>query len=70
MRCPFRSCDLWPDSSEDALNHAGVFQSSLEELEAARRVTPVVRVARQLPAAQRRYHPPDKSLKIVVCRSK
>ena len=31
----FRSCDLWPDSSDDAPNHVGVFQSSLEKLEAA-----------------------------------
>lgn len=26
----FRSRDLWPDSSDDALNHVGVFQSYLE----------------------------------------
>jgi len=31
----FRSRDLWPDSSDDALNHVGVFQSYLEKLEAA-----------------------------------
>jgi nitrile hydratase subunit beta len=29
----FRSRDLWPDSSDDALNHVGVFQSYLEKLE-------------------------------------
>jgi nitrile hydratase subunit beta len=31
----FRSRDLWPDSSDDALNHVGVFQSYLEKVEAA-----------------------------------
>jgi nitrile hydratase subunit beta len=31
----FRSRDLWPDSSDDALNHVGVFQSYLEKLEIA-----------------------------------
>jgi len=31
----FRSRDLWPDSSDDALNHIGVFQSYLEKLDAA-----------------------------------
>ena len=31
----FRSRDLWPDSSDDALNHVGVFQSYLEKLVAA-----------------------------------
>jgi nitrile hydratase subunit beta len=29
----FRSRDLWPDSSDEALNHVGVFQSYLEKLE-------------------------------------
>lgn len=27
----FRSRDLWPDASDDALNHVGVFQSYLEK---------------------------------------
>lgn len=31
----FRSRDLWPDSSDDALNHVGVFQSYLEKLDSA-----------------------------------
>ena len=31
----FRSRDLWPESSDDALNHVGVFQSYLEKLDAA-----------------------------------
>lgn len=31
----FRSRDLWPDSSDDALNHVGVFQSYLEKCESA-----------------------------------
>jgi nitrile hydratase subunit beta len=31
----FRSRDLWPDSSDEALNHVGVFQSYLEKLDAA-----------------------------------
>lgn len=30
----FRSRDLWPDSSDDAFNHVGVFQSYLEKVDA------------------------------------
>ena len=31
----FRSQDLWPDSSDDALVHVGVFQSYLERAPSA-----------------------------------
>jgi len=31
----FRASDLWPDTSDEALNHAAVFQSYLEKVESA-----------------------------------
>jgi nitrile hydratase len=31
----FRARDLWPDASDEALNHVAVFQSYLEKVESA-----------------------------------
>jgi hypothetical protein len=31
----FRARDLWPDTSDEALNHVAVFQSYLEKVESA-----------------------------------
>ncbi len=35
----FRSRDLWPDTSDEALNHAAVFQSCLEKVEWRKELT-------------------------------
>ena len=42
----FRSRDLWPDSSDEALNHAGVFQSYLEKLRASLSRSQAARLSR------------------------
>jgi hypothetical protein len=33
LGCPFPVNDHWPDSSDEALNHVGVFQSHLERID-------------------------------------